>query len=190
MLSPLSELTNSSPLTNSAATDNSERSSIRSAAVVVSPVVRERRSFRPNDCNQDLNNTAGDPFPDKNDPEYSLSCAESTFDTDCATESVPSNETAYARHKSLKTERGGTCGIRVRTGAIGATLTIVTPGPEDVAVVAIDAVVRMTSALKVLKSADHQLPAVCSPRFGRLLAKRDPLILRQRDLLQSGIAEQ
>src|SRR5712691_2203560 len=88
MLSPPSELTNNSPPTNSAATDSSERSSIRST-VAGNPLVRDRRWFRPNECNQDLSSTAGNPFPDKRGPEYSLSPAESASGTDCATEFVP-----------------------------------------------------------------------------------------------------
>ena len=77
MLSPPSELTNNSPLTNNAATDKSERFSMCSAAAG-STSVRGRRGIRPNECSQDLSDTAGKPFPDKCGPEVSLSVAEST----------------------------------------------------------------------------------------------------------------
>ena len=161
-------------------------------------MVRVRRCFRPNDCNQDLNNTAGDPFPESRGPECSLSCAESTIGTDYATESVPPKETAYARHKLLKTERGGTSGTYDRTGAIGAMFTVVTDGPKDVTVMTIDTVVPRIPVdvegpggrNRKGGNGGRRPSAFPLPRLGSLLAERDPLILRERDLLQIGIAEQ
>lgn len=131
MLSPPSELTNNSPLTKSAATESSVRSSICSIAAGC-PLHRVRRRFRPNECSQDLSFTAGDPFPDKRGLKSSQSSSESACSTDCATEFVHHSNTAYDSRRFAKNGSGGTRRITDTSATTDIARTTVTGLPPVV----------------------------------------------------------